>query len=120
MGAPKIKGQAFFDSQFTFVRGRWYVWLRSNSEWTLLFKPVVFQLSYALESPGCPGHISVPKSEIFRDGSQAPSLGSSSDNSMMQPRLRVTAVGCPGVEPSSFPFSGQLGLALILVEWVVY
>ena len=86
----------------------------------LLFKPVVFQLSYALESPGCPGHISVPKSEIFRDGSQAPSLGSSSDNSMMQPRLRVTAVGCPGVEPSSFPFSGQLGLALILVEWVVY
>ena len=86
----------------------------------LLFKPVVFHLSCVLESPGCPGHISVPKSEIFRDGSQAPSLGSSSDNSMMQPRLRVTAVGCPGVEPSSFPFSGQLGLALILVEWVVY
>lgn len=37
MGAPEIKGQAFFFySQFTFVRGRWYVWLRSNSEWTAL------------------------------------------------------------------------------------
>ena len=36
MGAPEIKGQAFFDSQFTFVRGRWSVWLRSNSEWTAL------------------------------------------------------------------------------------
>lgn len=85
----------------------------------LLFKPVVFHLSYVVESPGCPGHISVLKIQTFRDESQASSLWSSSDNSVMQPRLRVTAVGCPGVKPSRRPFSGQLGLALILAEWVV-
>ena len=45
-----------------------------SQDQALLFKPVVFHLSYVLESPGCPGHISVPKIQTFRDGSQAPSL----------------------------------------------
>lgn len=85
----------------------------------LLFKPVVFHLSYVVESPGVQATSQSSKSKPFRDGELALACEACPDNSVMQPRLRVTAVGCLGVSFSRRPFSGQLGLALILAEWVV-